>query len=121
MCGVLVKLGVYRKPNLLRVPEDTTFQKLFESSLLPKLSSKNKEGCSTLLDVSVSALGQGMWKKVSIDDDIGLSLFFGCRYVRFKIANDEGEPPAKRAAPERPSAFQELMASAAKRDCLPSP
>ena len=124
MAGVCVEcwlnLECVVEPNLLRVPEDATFRKLFESSVLPKLSSKNKEGCSTSLDVSVSASGQGMWKKVSIDDDIGLSLSFGCRYVRFKIA-DEGEPPAKRAAPERPSAFQELMASAAKRDCLPAP
>ena len=107
--------------NLLRVPEDTTFRKLFECSVLPKLSSKNKELWSTSLDVSVSASGQGMWKKVSVDDDIGLSLSFGCRYVRFKLAIDEGEPPAKRAAPERPSAFRELMTSAARRDCLPAP
>ena len=53
---------------------------------------------------------------MSIDDNIVSTLSFGCRYIRLKIANDKGEPPAKHAAP----AFQELMASAAKRDCLPS-
>ena len=108
------------EPNLLRVPEDTTFRKLFENSVLPKLSDEHKEGFLTSVDVSVSASGRGMWK-VCIDDDIGLSLSFGCRYFRFKIVNDEDEPPAKRAAPERPSAFEALMASAAKRDCLPAP
>ena len=125
MAGVCVEClldsGCIVEPSLLRIPKATTFRDLFETSLLPELSSKNNERCSILFDVSVSASGRGMWKMVSIDDNIGLSLSFGYRYVRFKIANDEGEPPAKHAAPERPCAFRELMTSATKRDCLLAP
>ena len=40
------------QPNLLRIPEDTTFEKLFETPVLPKLSNENKEGFLTSLDVS---------------------------------------------------------------------
>ena len=97
------------------------FPELFESSLLPNLSSKNNERCSSSLDVSVSASGWRMWKKVSIDDNIGLSLSFGCRYGRFLITNDEGKPPAKRAALECLCAFRVLLTRATKRDCLPAP
>ena len=60
--------------NLLRIPEDTTFRKLFETSVLPKLSNESKKGFLTSLDVSVSASRRGMWKKVCVDDDIGLRL-----------------------------------------------
>ena len=43
------------QPNLLRIPEDTTFGKFFETSVLPKLTNEHKKGFSTSLDVSVSA------------------------------------------------------------------
>ena len=125
MAGVCVECWLHLdcivQPNLLRNPEDTTFQKLFETSVLPKLSDENKEGVLTSLDVSVSESGRGMWKKVCVDDDIGLSLAFGCRYIQFKITNDQDKPPAMCAPPKRSSTFKALMDIAAKRDCLSVP
>ena len=45
------------QPNLLHIPKDTTFGKLFETSVLPKLSNENKKGFLTSLDVNVPASG----------------------------------------------------------------
>ena len=120
LCECWLNLDCTVQMNLLHIPKDTTFQKLFETLVLPKLSNENKKGFLTSLDVRVSALGRGMWKKVCVDDDIGWSLSLGCWYVRFKVANNRNEPPAKRAAPECPSTCEALMTSMAKRDCLPA-
>ena len=53
--------------------QDTTFQKLFETSVLPKLSNGHKVS-QFFFDMSVLALGWGMWRKVCVDNNIGSSL-----------------------------------------------
>ena len=72
----------------------------------------------------VSHSGKGDWKIVRADDDVALSVQFGCRYVRFHLqVEDDIEPVAKRKRSDvdapLTSAFDVLLARASRRDHLP--
>ena len=109
---------MYHRTELVVFSENTTLSKLFESAVLLNISDENKEDYLILLDVSVSTLEWGTWKKVHLGDDISLSISFRRHYIRFKIANNVDEPPAKGTYPERRSASEALIAKAEKQDCL---
>ena len=68
--------------TLLRVPESTTFLELFRKEVASKVVSGdcNKES----LAVSISPTGKGEWKTVRCEDNISLSVSFGCRYIKFQ-------------------------------------
>ena len=71
----------------------------------------------------VSPSGTGDWKSVGADDDVALSVQFGCRYVRFHLpVEDDIEPAAKQKRSDvdalLTSAFDVLLASDSRRDYL---
>ena len=108
MAGVCVEcwldLSCVAQQILLRVPESTTFQELFTKEVASKLASGDclKES----LIVSVSPMGKGEWKTVRCEDDISLSVPFGCRYINFHLSSLVEEPLSKRACPEPRCAFK---------------
>ena len=102
--------------TLLHVPESTAFRELFTKEVASKLAS---EGClEESLTMSVSPTGKGEWKTVCCEDNISLSVLFGCRYINFHLFSLVEEPPLKRLFPDRRCAFKTLLQNAAKRDCL---
>ena len=113
-----VDLRCVVQQTLLRVPESTTFWELFSKEVASKFISRDCHEES--LAVSVSPRGKGEWKTVRCEDDISLSVSFGCRYIKFQLSPLVEEPPSKRACADRRCAFETLLQNAAKRDCLPS-
>ena len=104
--------------TLLCVPESTTFWELFTKEVASKLASG--DCLEESLTLSVSPTGKGEWKTVRCEDGISLSVFFGCRYIKFHLSSLVEEPPLKRVCTDRRCAFETLLQNAAKRDCLPS-
>ena len=66
---------------LLRVPESITFREQLTKEVASKLASG--DCLEESLTVSVSPTGKGEWKTVCCEDDISLSVSFGCRYTVF--------------------------------------
>ena len=100
------------------MPESITFPELFTKEVALKLAIG--DCLEESLTVSVSPTGKGEWKTVRCEDDISLSVSFGCRYIKFHLSSLVEEPPSKRVCPDRRCAFETLLQNAAKRDCLPS-
>ena len=102
MAGVCVEcwldLRCFDQQTLLRVPESTTFRELFTKEVASKLASG--DCLEESLTVSVSPTGKGEWKTVRCEDDISLSVSFGCRYIKFHLSSLVEEPPSKRVCPD---------------------
>ena len=96
----------------------TTFFELFRKEVALKFSGEDYHRKSLI--VSVSPTGKGEQKIVRREDDINLSVSFGCRYIKFQVTAFVVEPPTKCVCPDRPCAFDTLLANAAKWDCLPT-
>ena len=75
------------------MPESTTFWELFRKEVALKVVSRDCHEES--LAVSVSTMGKGEWKTVCCEDDISLSVSFGCHYIKFQLSPLVEEPPAK--------------------------
>ena len=124
MAGVCVEcwldLWCVVQQTLLRVPESTTFWELFTKEVASKLASG--DCLEESLTVSVSQTGKGEWKTVRCENDISLSMSFGCHYIKFRlhVSSLVEEPLLKRVCPDRHCAFETLLQNAAKRNCLPS-
>ena len=92
--------------TLLSVPESTTFLELLSKEVASKLVSRDFHKGS--LAVSVSPTGKGEWKTVRCEDDISLSVSFGCHYIKFQLHVSPlvEEPPSKRVCPDHHCAFE---------------
>lgn len=104
--------------QLTRVSDSATFRSVLAGKLSDLGLSVQTDGAQ----VEVSATGKGDWKFVDLDEDVGLTISFGCHYVKFNLRtcdHEAVEPAAKRSRTSLPSAFDVLTASAARRDCLP--
>ena len=89
MAGVCVErwldLRCVVQHTLLCVPESTTFRVLFTKEVASKLASG--DCLEELLTVSMSPTRKGEWKTVRCEDDISLSVSFGCRYIKFHLSS----------------------------------
>ena len=108
MAGVCIEcwLDLYCvvQQTLLSVPESTTFWELLSKEVGSKLVSRNFHKGS--LAVSVSPTRKGEWKTVRCEDDISLSMSFGCHYIKFQLSPLVEEAPSKRVCPDRRCTFE---------------
>ena len=106
-------------------PLEKTFEDLFKCEVEPGIAAGSSTSDvnvgqlnNSTLKASSSCSGKpGTWKDVSTSKSVRLAVVFGCRYVRFEVTVSPTEPPAKKVC-ER-SAFDELLTSTWRRDCLP--
>lgn len=95
---------------------DCTLEEDFQVHVKPNLAEELPEH-SDVAVVTSSAGKNGMWKAMDLSDKVQLILKFGCRFIKFKVA--EIEPPPKRSRLTGPSAFDVLLGAAAPKDRLP--
>ena len=102
--------------HLLRVPDDTKFFELFGTKIAPKLRGEDYHKEFVILNVSPK--GKGESNIVQHEDNINLSISFGCRYIKFQVNGFVTKPAMKCICPDFPYALDTWLTNAAKQDYL---